>query len=828
MNSRLPASRIEALEARIAPALVLQNPLVDLVAGSGKTTTSIDLAKMFDTSSASTSRTHVVFVTNVDSDPSTAGLQPGIIEIELYDDLAPLTVQNFINYVNAKNSRGDYDNTIIHRQVDFGTNGVADGAADFIQGGGFEFGNLGSHIPVGANLLNEYSDLRPNERGTIAMGKIGGDPNSASSEWFINAADNSDAFGSSNLSAGGYTVFGQVVSGLEIVDAITTLAMKNLSGGGTDAVAAVNSAFASVPMQGGYSSGTPTADQYVRITDAYVVTGAATGITYTATSSNLSLVKTSVKGSTLNLTYAGKAGSASVTVTGKNALGETTTDTFDVTLGANLATTFVSDGLQLLTMPGDVATMKINVTNSGSANFSGPVKIEYFLSQSRLDGSDPDGTLLDAGDVLITTVASRNLTLAPGKSAVIATTVTVPPELVAEEGLTYRVLAKVTPLNDSTILSGTTGDDVARLSGQHGLFNRAGAFTAEAALDNSGRIQFTDFSSGQTPQTVGRSGSAVLKYVQDDGNPDTVDPLVSVAVKGPGAAKVTPGEYDLFVGGTTAASKLTATVVSGQSRVLFDDIAIDSVIGTVDFGKVDVRGNVALSGGVQTLKLGNLPGPGLLTIGAYLPANTTKATVTLGRVQDYSFESYMPVRSLTAVEWLDSDDLPETLSFLSLDTLSITGAKNVARGDLQASVEVVGGTSVGSITVAGFLTASTVTTVGNIGSITLGGIEQSSVFAGTTARPAELDDFSAARTLSKFTIKGIAGYVGDLFIDSQVAAQTLGSVSVQKIGTTGSAGAFGFVADVIKSYNRGGGSRLSNQSLPGTFDGTGDYSVTVL
>src|SRR5688572_26623124 len=93
----------------------------------------------------------------------------GEICMRLFPEDAPRTVANFMQYVTD----GDYNGTVVHR--------VEKGFV--IQGGGYRFadGTL-SAIPKDAAITNEYK--RPNVRGTIAMAKIGGDPNSATSEWF--------------------------------------------------------------------------------------------------------------------------------------------------------------------------------------------------------------------------------------------------------------------------------------------------------------------------------------------------------------------------------------------------------------------------------------------------------------------------------------------------------------------------------------------------------------------------------------------------------------------------------------------------------------------
>ncbi len=133
----------------------------------------------------------------------------GPIVVELFEDDAPGTVDNFLNYVND----GDYDSSFFHRSVD-----------DFvIQGGGFsttsptliDLRQL-TEIPTDDPIVNEFK--RSNTRGTIAMAKLGGDPDSATSQFFVNLTDNV----SLDTNNGGFTVFGQVLD-MTSVEAIATL-----------------------------------------------------------------------------------------------------------------------------------------------------------------------------------------------------------------------------------------------------------------------------------------------------------------------------------------------------------------------------------------------------------------------------------------------------------------------------------------------------------------------------------------------------------------------------------------------------------------------------
>lgn len=159
----------------------------------------------------------------------------GLIDIVLFDAGAPITVNNFLAYVNA----GKYDGSFFHRSV----------RNFIIQGGGFSWVDPTGPVNIAEfpTIVREYSADRPNARGTIAMARIGGQANSASSEWFFNTVDNSTTLGPSN--DGGYAVFGRATGAtLPTVDAIAALQIQPMA-------VCYGSTFGTVPIRGLPSSG---------------------------------------------------------------------------------------------------------------------------------------------------------------------------------------------------------------------------------------------------------------------------------------------------------------------------------------------------------------------------------------------------------------------------------------------------------------------------------------------------------------------------------------------------------------------------------------------
>src|SRR5215218_7927260 len=128
----------------------------------------------------------------------------GRIVLELYADKAPKTVESFLDYVKS----GFFDGTLFHRVI-----------PDFmIQGGGFDARQ--QQKPTRAPIQNEADNGVTNERGTVAMARTG-DPHSATAQFFINLKNNGFLNHSGKNAQGwGYTVFGKVVEGMEVVDKI--------------------------------------------------------------------------------------------------------------------------------------------------------------------------------------------------------------------------------------------------------------------------------------------------------------------------------------------------------------------------------------------------------------------------------------------------------------------------------------------------------------------------------------------------------------------------------------------------------------------------------
>jgi cyclophilin family peptidyl-prolyl cis-trans isomerase len=199
------------------------------------------------------------------------------IYLGLNDQTQPLTVTNFVRYVTD----GKYNGSFFHRLV---RNFV-------VQGGGFYFNTAGQVAAISTYPAVHNEPGISNLRGTIAMAKLGGDPNSATGQWFVNLGDNSANLDAQN---GGFTVFGSVLrNGMDVIDEVAALPIYNAS--------SVNPAFNEIPLTGGTAPvGTP----------GVMVPPLAPG----AVSGDPALVTTTVTGSTLRLAPGTNPGTTTVTL----------------------------------------------------------------------------------------------------------------------------------------------------------------------------------------------------------------------------------------------------------------------------------------------------------------------------------------------------------------------------------------------------------------------------------------------------------------------------------------------------------------------------------
>jgi|GEM_PF-327179 len=747
-------SFVETLESRIAPALVVVNPVSDIVASAGQTGVSVELGQIVDNLVAHPGHTLVKFTLNLDLDPNTAGIQndtdlitPGIqpptVVLELFDDEAPLTVANFLAYAQNPNTAADFLGTFFHRSV-----------SNFVlQGGGYNSTAPTTHIDVFNSVHNEFSSDRGNVRGTVAMAKTGNGPNTATSEWFVNLADNRSNLDNQN---GGFTVFGQIIDGMQYVDQIAALPTISVS------------TSSNLPVQN-YASGSVGADNLITVTGVTVekptsrdITGQTfevVSIVDPSTSGASTLVTStfdSAHPSVLNLKYVdGKSGFADITVRVTKD-GESVLDTFRVIVQPNLVPGLVSDSLPTIIVPGDTVTPTVKIINTGGADYTGKVTVKFYLSLTELvldssSGSyvvNPASYVVDSNDLLIRTFTGVDLTADSNGFGTITKSFALPSYL-EKSDTPYRIIAVVEPTDGPAELF--TDDNYSIDGALHVYSNQFGSFSINLnQFNKTGASIFPN-------QSVSRIGAKLTYNEPSDQN------QVTLGITGSGGGRVTlaNGLVNIGVAGTTSASILT---LGTEARAELNNLEILSTIGTVDFSQADFTGFLTFSGGVKTLNLGNILGfDQTMLIGATSAANTIKATLNFGSVKDLNLESSQPIGSLTASEWLNTGGTANHISAYSLGILNINGGI-AASGDLDADVNVSPKAAVTSITVKGTLNGATITTGGNIGTVNLGGMVDSSIFTGSNS----LGDYVRRSSITNFTL----GTLG--FQDSTIATSSIG------------------------------------------------------
>ncbi|MGK7879623.1 MAG: peptidylprolyl isomerase [Crocosphaera sp.] len=281
---------------------IIKNPISDLTVLENAANTNIDLLAHFD-DPLTTGQVARFELYNTD-------LAGGIINVLLFDQAesgAPLTVDNFINYAEDD----DYVNSIIHRSV----------PGFVIQGGGFTINNLEvSDVPDDPAVQNEFSSDRSNLRGTIAMAKLGNNPNSATNQWFFNLEDNSSNLDNQN---GGFTVFGEVLSqnDLAVIDEIATVPIFNGR--------ILNSAFGNLPLQIDPNNPRLSNDEEFIIFRDITVTNLDELTFSIVSNSNPSLVDVSIDNNKLIIDYLDEeTGTAEIIIRGTSLLGYKVEDAF--------------------------------------------------------------------------------------------------------------------------------------------------------------------------------------------------------------------------------------------------------------------------------------------------------------------------------------------------------------------------------------------------------------------------------------------------------------------------------------------------------------------
>lgn len=430
------------------------------------------------------------------------------IDLALFDQEKPITVTNFLAYVNAGRTAANF----IHRSV----------PGFVIQGGGFAWNANGGvdAVPTFPAIQNEPGIS--NLRGTVAMAKLGNDPNSATSQWFINLADNSANLDAQN---GGFTVFARVLgSGMDVADEVAALPRYN-----------AGSPFDTIPLKD------LTGNTILRVHTVETSIAIIPALTFTATSSDPDLLSVAVVDGTLKLTPSTtRAGSASVTVHATDLDGAVTDASLPVVVqSASIGWHVSGDGLTLSFNPGDatpVAAEPVPETLGDVALGSETTRTITIQNESSVTFPAFTVQAFGAAEFSVTSGATQPA-LAPGAST--SFTVKFVPSTLGLRS-TILTIATANP-DDPSLMLGFSATGVDRTKPQFSALApqtlAAGAErtatmpdlrgSAVTATDN---VAVTDFTQEPAPGTVLSIGTHDLTFTASDaaGNTNTVSSSVTV------------------------------------------------------------------------------------------------------------------------------------------------------------------------------------------------------------------------------------------------------------------------------------------------------------
>jgi hypothetical protein len=430
--------------------------------------------------------------------------------------------------------------------------------------------------------------------------------------------------------------------------------------------------------------------------------------------------------------------------------------------------TFGTISLLAPLVPGDKANVSVIVRNIGGAKATGTSVDQLWLSPK------PDDL---TGAFLLGTKTSK-VNLGPGATRTVTYSVVVPGQAAAG---TWYLVADINTTASSTDL--------------HADNNR---------VATAGRDLVWQFGN------VGTRKNVLVTLPDGDGT------LVTFGLRGPGTGTVVlnAGSLDMALAGTTTASAVTVTAKKpaapgDDGKAAIGNVAIGDTgnpadqtsLGSFTARASNLTGNFTVMGSLATLTLDDVAGDRLVDV-----RNTGNATSALAlafdRVSDLSVTAAMPLRSVTATEWLETGT--HSITAPSVGTLTIRGdAVRKIPGNFEIDLNLTSALAAQSLTrmtVKAWMRGSMISARSGIGSVTVGGLQDSAIFAGVANVLMQLPDpgkdFDLVETIRSVTVRGIAGAAASM-INSHIAAAHLGTMSLGVIQFDNLGTPFGLAADKL-------------------------------
>jgi hypothetical protein len=437
-------------------------------------------------------------------------------------------------------------------------------------------------------------------------------------------------------------------------------------------------------------------------------------------------------------------------------------------------------------------------------------------SATTLGVSDPVPPAASVGDVTVNEPASggtATATFTVTLSAAPAAPVTVSyatADGTAVSGTDYTAASGVLTFNPGETSKTVTVDVLADADneGSETFFLHLTAGGPEVIIADNQATATILVNGGNTPDRIPFGGRTRATFNGVDGKP------VRISLKGLGSGEVTlldDGAAVITVNGTTPASALTI-----QGNPSLQGVTVNGALRSFGGRAVDLAGPMSVSGSAGKVTLRNATGS-QLTMGGGAPVRLTLANAT-----DFIVVSGAPIKSLRAVQWLDTGGAADSLTAPLLSSGTI-------KGDFAADL-IVG--RLDRFNVNGSLSGADVRSEGDVTSLRAGQMTGSRIFAGVkaseTALPDSMDDFAnASARIGSVSVRSRAA---GAFVDTLIAAPNAGKLSLGSIVTSSANGAFGVSADTVAALRATAGSKLSLKGLSDPTDSAsdGDFIVRVL
>jgi len=457
-----------------------------------------------------------------------------------------------------------------------------------------------------------------------------------------------------------------------------------------------------------------------------------------------------------NGTYTVTMEADQVADTNANAVAAGALGTFDAAISdkSDLVVDFATISLPATCVPGDSARISIIITNQGGVTAEGIVVNNLWLSADQALG----------GDTLLATQNTR-MRLAPGFSQTVSFRTSIPGDAQPAD---LFILADVDATN--IVTEDSEANNLAATPGTYAVVWQFGAVGARS------RVNLT---------VEDADGTAVTFSLRGNGGTGTVS-------AGAGGLNVT-------LAGTDTRAWAYVTVGrngGGNGEADLGDVAVgdpfdpldETSLGGFYARQADLAGDFTVTGSLTTLYLDDIAGERTLTIGAWVHARMA-LSIYLDMVEDFSVDSAMPIRYLSATRWLDTGGADDTVTAPTLRCLSVRGnSRGGIQGDCAVNLVLTDGAAkqtLGTVYVRGWLDGARIRSAGSTGTITVGGIRNALVFGGVNAGvndlPDALGDFDdLLATIRGVYVRGLAGEANS-WINSSVAAGTVAYVYARDI-----------------------------------------------